>query len=480
MIEAFRLVRERVPDAQLLLAGSMATDDPEGFRVWEETELARGGDRDIYLLSNLHQVGSVQINAFQRLATVMVQKSVREGFGLTVSEALWKGRPVVGGRAGGITLQVSDGFRRLPRRFDVEDVRRSGSSTCSPTRSAPTRWAPRAASTSADHFLGDPGAARLAPAVRGAALTVVVSNRGPYRSARSRAGRSRSGRARGGSPARLRPAARVRRGRPRRRVASPRRSATGTGPRCGPARSTSPGSASRLLDLDPGTYRLAYDLVSNGTLWFLYHGLFDLVRAALLRPSLARGVGGLRGREPGVRRRGRRTWPAPATRWSWSRTCTSPWSRGCSEPSGPTCCWLTSPTPRSAGPTPSGCCPTDVGDRALPRRWRAAPCGFHAARWARALRGVGPGGARRRRGRRPRRSSRRSAPTSTPSPRWSTPNPTRAAAAELDELVGDRALLLRVDRIDPSKNVVRGLRSPTTCCSSVSRGGGNGRCSSPG
>ena len=110
VIEAFRIVRDHVPDAQLLLAGSMATDDPDGFRVWEETEEARAGDRDIHLLSNLHQVGSVQINAFQRIAAVMVQKSLREGFGLTVSEALWKGRPVVGGRAGGIKLQVIDGY----------------------------------------------------------------------------------------------------------------------------------------------------------------------------------------------------------------------------------------------------------------------------------------------------------------------------------------------------------------------------------
>jgi trehalose synthase len=85
VIEAYRIVRERVPDAQLLLAGSMATDDPEGFRVWEETEAARAGDRDIYLLSNLHQVGSVQVNAFQRIANVVLQKSLREGFGLTVS-----------------------------------------------------------------------------------------------------------------------------------------------------------------------------------------------------------------------------------------------------------------------------------------------------------------------------------------------------------------------------------------------------------
>lgn len=110
VIKAFRIVREKVPEAQLVLAGSMATDDPEAFRVWEETEHARAGDRDIFLLSNLHQVGAVQINAFQRVAAVVVQKSIREGFGLTVTEALWKGRPVVGGRAGGIKLQIRDGF----------------------------------------------------------------------------------------------------------------------------------------------------------------------------------------------------------------------------------------------------------------------------------------------------------------------------------------------------------------------------------
>jgi trehalose synthase len=98
-----------VPDAQLVLAGSMATDDPEGFHMWELTEAARAGDHSIHLLSNIQQVGAVQINAFQRAADVVVQKSLREGFGLTVSEGLWKGRPVIGGRAGGITLQIEDG-----------------------------------------------------------------------------------------------------------------------------------------------------------------------------------------------------------------------------------------------------------------------------------------------------------------------------------------------------------------------------------
>jgi trehalose synthase len=108
VIEAFRMVKKTVPDAQLVLAGSMATDDPEGFHMWELTEDARDGDASIHLLSNIQQVGAVQINAFQRAADVVVQKSLREGFGLTVSEGLWKGRPVIGGRAGGITLQIAD------------------------------------------------------------------------------------------------------------------------------------------------------------------------------------------------------------------------------------------------------------------------------------------------------------------------------------------------------------------------------------
>lgn len=109
VIETFRLVRKEVPDAQLVLAGSMATDDPEAFSVWEAVEEARDGDRDIHLLSNIQQVGNVQINAFQRAADVVLQKSRREGFGLTVSEALWKGRPVIGGNVGGIVNQIRDG-----------------------------------------------------------------------------------------------------------------------------------------------------------------------------------------------------------------------------------------------------------------------------------------------------------------------------------------------------------------------------------
>lgn len=109
VIEAYRIVREQIPDAQLVLAGSMATDDPEGFQVWRDVDAARDGDPDVHLLSNIQQVGNVQINAFQRAADVVIQKSLREGFGLTVAEGLWKGRPVIGGRAGGIVLQIHDG-----------------------------------------------------------------------------------------------------------------------------------------------------------------------------------------------------------------------------------------------------------------------------------------------------------------------------------------------------------------------------------
>jgi trehalose synthase len=118
VIEAYRIVQEEIPDVQLVLAGSMATDDPEGFHYWELANEARAGDTNVHLLSNIQQIGNVQINAFQRAAEVVLQKSLREGFGLTVSEGFWKGRPVIGGRCGGITLQIEDGVNG----FLVDDV----------------------------------------------------------------------------------------------------------------------------------------------------------------------------------------------------------------------------------------------------------------------------------------------------------------------------------------------------------------------
>ncbi len=109
VIDAYRLARRECPGVQLLLIGSMAHDDPEGWHYLEVTESHREGDPDIFLLSNLEEVGNLEVNAFQRASTVVVQKSLREGFGLVVSEAMWKEVPVIGGNVGGIRLQIEDG-----------------------------------------------------------------------------------------------------------------------------------------------------------------------------------------------------------------------------------------------------------------------------------------------------------------------------------------------------------------------------------
>jgi trehalose synthase len=109
VIAAYRLVREEVPDVQLALVGSMALDDPEGWDIYRQIQDAAADDPEVHLFTNLTGVGNVEVNAFQRLAQVVIQKSLREGFGLVVSEALWKGTPVVAGAAGGIPLQLQDG-----------------------------------------------------------------------------------------------------------------------------------------------------------------------------------------------------------------------------------------------------------------------------------------------------------------------------------------------------------------------------------
>jgi trehalose synthase len=109
VIDAYRIVKEQIPDVQLALVGSMATDDPEGWEFFNSTLEYAQGDQDIKILNNLNQVGSIEVNAFQSQAEVVIQKSTREGFGLTVSEALWKARPFIGGDVGGIPLQVQDG-----------------------------------------------------------------------------------------------------------------------------------------------------------------------------------------------------------------------------------------------------------------------------------------------------------------------------------------------------------------------------------
>lgn len=104
LIRAYKMARKRI-DCQLVLAGGGATDDPEGLLVLEEVKAEAGGDQDIKVL-HLPPGADLEINALVRGSTVVVQNSVKEGFGLTVSEALWKGKPVISRPVGGITQQV--------------------------------------------------------------------------------------------------------------------------------------------------------------------------------------------------------------------------------------------------------------------------------------------------------------------------------------------------------------------------------------
>jgi len=108
VISAYKIVKKRI-DCQLVLAGGGASDDPEGEAVLREVQEAAVGDPDIHILL-LPPFSDLEINALVRGSTVVIQKSIREGFGLTVSEALWKKKPVIGGAVGGIKLQVIDGI----------------------------------------------------------------------------------------------------------------------------------------------------------------------------------------------------------------------------------------------------------------------------------------------------------------------------------------------------------------------------------
>jgi trehalose synthase len=107
VIDVYRGVRRQFPEVQLVQLGSLADDDPEGTVYYQRALAYAGTDPDIHVLINTG--GAREVNALQRLASVVLQKSLREGFGLTVTEGLWKARPVIGGNAGGIPLQIEDG-----------------------------------------------------------------------------------------------------------------------------------------------------------------------------------------------------------------------------------------------------------------------------------------------------------------------------------------------------------------------------------
>jgi trehalose synthase len=108
VVDAYRIVKRSIPDLQLVLMASMASDDPEGWAYFQRTQEHVGDDPDVYLLT-FERNNDLEVNALQTYCDVVIQKSVREGFGLVVTEALWKGQAVVGGAVGGIPLQVIDG-----------------------------------------------------------------------------------------------------------------------------------------------------------------------------------------------------------------------------------------------------------------------------------------------------------------------------------------------------------------------------------
>lgn len=113
VIEAFRLVRKHI-DCQLILAGNQAAaDDPEAQMVLEQVREKAADDPDIHILLIQPETNDIDVNALQRASAVILQKSTREGFALTVTEALWKAKPVVASKAGGIPLQIVHGFNGL-------------------------------------------------------------------------------------------------------------------------------------------------------------------------------------------------------------------------------------------------------------------------------------------------------------------------------------------------------------------------------
>ena len=108
VIEAFKMARRHV-DCRLLLVGDKAADDPEAEEILTQVKEAAGDDPDIKIIFLTHSIPT-EINSFQRASDIVLQKSIREGFALTVSEALWKYRPVIGGAVGGIPAQIIHGY----------------------------------------------------------------------------------------------------------------------------------------------------------------------------------------------------------------------------------------------------------------------------------------------------------------------------------------------------------------------------------
>jgi trehalose synthase len=111
VVQAFKMARKYV-DCRLVMVGDKAEDDPEAEAILERVKVEAGNDPDIHVIFLTRSIAT-EINALQRASDIVLQKSLREGFALTVSEALWKKRPVIGGAVGGIPAQIMDGYTGL-------------------------------------------------------------------------------------------------------------------------------------------------------------------------------------------------------------------------------------------------------------------------------------------------------------------------------------------------------------------------------
>ena len=115
VLDVYKTLKEEYPALQLLMVAAMANDDPEAWSFYERIVRKAGEDYDIHVLTNLNGVGNLEVNAFQSAADVLLQKSIREGFGLVISEALWKSKALVGSEAGGIPAPAGLRPRRSRR-----------------------------------------------------------------------------------------------------------------------------------------------------------------------------------------------------------------------------------------------------------------------------------------------------------------------------------------------------------------------------
>jgi len=108
IIDAYRIVKEQIPDVQLVLITFISSNDPDSWKYYEKTVRHAGEDYNIHFLSNMNGVGSIESNAFQRAAGIIIKKSMKENFGIVVTEGLWKEKPVIASNVNGLSIQVVD------------------------------------------------------------------------------------------------------------------------------------------------------------------------------------------------------------------------------------------------------------------------------------------------------------------------------------------------------------------------------------